>query len=289
VALPITLRGIIDYGTGTVNLYYDASIVEVSNVTSSEDSSVKSWNVVTPGWLMISALNTTGVSGDVVFAHVVFDSVGYIDECSDLNLTVDTLGDIYYEELPYFTTNCSICIEDPYAPVVSRPSANPDTILNDNGRVRAAGTTVSVLSVVVTDANGIASVTINLSPILGPGNDSVPMTKVMGADKWTVEVNAPYGAGVGKVHNLAVNATDHFGNSNTAKTIELTVLRRGDVVRDNKVNMFDYLYIARYTVGLEPAPDELVAGTIPADSHNGVNMLDALYIARHTVNLESAP
>ena len=289
VTLPIALRGIIDYGAGTINLYYDASVVEVSDVTGSEDSSVESWNIVTAGWLMISALNATGVSGDVVFANVVFNSVGNIGECSGLNLTVDTLGDIYYEELPYSTTNCSICIEDPYAPIVSKPSANPDTILNDNGRARVPGTNVSVFTVTVTDANGIAGVTINLSSILGPWNDSVPMTNVAGTDQWTVEVNAPYDAGVGQVHNLAVNATDLFGNSNTAKTIELTVLRRGDVVRDNKVNMFDYLYIARYTVGLEPAPDELVAGTIPADSHNGVNMLDALYIARHTVNLESAP
>jgi hypothetical protein len=291
VTLPITLRGITGYGAGTINLYYDASVVEVSNVTGSEDSSVDSWNVVTPGRLMISALNATGVSGDVVFANVVFNSVGNIGECSGLNLTVDMLGDINYEELPYFTTNCSICINssDPYAPIVSKPSANPDTILNDNGRARVPGTNVSVLSVIVTDENGIASVTINLSPIWGPGNDSVPMTNVMGTDQWAVEVNAPYDAGVGQVHNLAVNATDLSGNSNTTKTIELTVLRRGDVVRDNEVNMFDYLYIARYTVGLESAPDELVAGTIPADSHNGVNMLDALYIARYTAHLEPAP
>ena len=288
VTLPITLRGITDYGAATINLYYDASVVGVSNVAGSEDSSVESWNVVTPGRLMISALNATGASGDVVFANVVFNSVENIGECSGLNLTVNTLGDIYYEELPYFTTNCSICIGDPYAPIVSSPSANPDTILNDNGRARVPGTNVSVLSVIVTDENGIASVTINLSPILGPGNDSVPMTNVMG-DQWEVEVNAPYDAGVNNTHNLEVNATDLFGNSNTTITVELTVLRRGDVVRDNKVNMFDYLYIARYTVGLEPAPDELVAGTVPADSHNGVNMLDALYIARYTAHLEPAP
>ncbi|RLG28482.1 hypothetical protein DRO03_09730 [Methanosarcinales archaeon] len=287
--LPITLRGITDYGAGTINLYYDASVVEISNVTDSDDSSVESWNVVTPGRLMISALNAAGASGDVVFANVVFNSVENADGCSDLNLTVDTLGDIYYEELPYFTTNCSICIGDPYAPVVSEPSANPDTILNDNGRARVPGTNVSVLSVTVTDENGVASVTINLSSILGLGNNSVPMTNMVGTDQWTVEVNAPYDAGVGQVHNLTVDATDIFGNSNTTETIELTVLRRGDVVRDNEVNMFDYLYIARYTVGLESAPDELVSGTIPADSHNGVNMLDALYIARYTAHLEPAP
>jgi hypothetical protein len=36
-------------------------------------------------------------------------------------------------------------------PIVSNPSATPDTILNDNGRPRIPGTNISQLSVTVTD------------------------------------------------------------------------------------------------------------------------------------------
>jgi hypothetical protein len=44
-----------------------------------------------------------------------------------------------------------------------------------------------------------------------------------------------------------------------------------------------------YTVGLKPAPDEFVAGIVPADDHDGVDMADALYIAKYTVGLEGPP
>ncbi len=98
-------------------------------------------------------------------------------------------------------------------------------------------------------------------------------------------------------HCLAVNATDVSGNSNTTQCILLTVLRRGDVnvgiVHDNVVDMGDALYIARYTVGKEPAPDPFVADVVGlngvADCYNGVDMGDALYIARYTVGKEQAP
>ena len=60
-------------------------------------------------------------------------------------------------------------------------------------------------------------------------------------------------------------------------------------MRDNAVNMGDALCIARYSVGLEPAPDEFVAGIVLADSFNGVDMGDALFIAKNSVGLEVAP
>ncbi len=95
--------------------------------------------------------------------------------------------------------------------------------------------------------------------------------------------------GINETHCLSVNATDTNGNSNTDTCILLTVLRRGDVVRDNEVDIVDAYYIARYTVGLEPEPDGFVTDVTPAYTQDGVDIVDAYYIARYTVGLEVAP
>ena len=293
VKAPITVYGIQNYGTGTISVAFDKAVAQVTTVESSSDSTVTSSNIDNPaGIVTISAWNVTGVSGDIVFAYVTFKAVGALGSSTALDLTVSSLRDISYNNLPAYTDNGSLAITENAPPIVSNPTATPDTILNDNGRARVPDTNVSQLSVHVTDTTGVSSVTVNLTPILGPGNDGVPLTLIAGDSKsgtWAVDVTATYDAGVDQTQCLAVNATDVFGNSNTAKCIPLTVLRRGDVVRDNVVDMGDALYIARYTVGLELAPDEFVAGVVPASSWDGVDMGDALYIARYTVGTEVAP
>ena len=99
--------------------------------------------------------------------------------------------------------------------------------------------------------------------------------------------------GINDAHTFVVTATDNGGNTATDTTGELTVYRRGDVMRNDMVDMGDALYIARYTVGLE-SPDmdhfNFVGDVQPvSDSDHTTNMGDALYIARHTVGLEPAP
>ena len=291
VSVPITMLHIQDYGAGTINVEYNASVVTCEGVSSGPQSTLAAPPNIdnTAGIVNISAQNTGGVSGDVIFATVTFKAVGSDGECSPLNLIVDYLANTSYITLPFYTTNCSICIEDDVPPVTEYPSASPPRILNDNGRARVPGTDVSQLSVIVSDPSGVNSVTVNLTPVRGPGFESIPMVLSSGTNYsgvWSATTNATNG--VDLTHSLAANATDDFGNSNTA-LIPLTVLRRGDVVRNNRVDMGDALYIARYTVGLEPAPDEFAAGVVPASSWDGVNMGDALYIARYTVGLENAP
>jgi hypothetical protein len=292
----ITLNGITNYGSGTIHLEYEPLVVEVVGVTSSADSVVDSWNTIVPGDIAISAHNATGISGDIVFAKVEFKPKGLPSQCSDLNLTVTTLYDTSYAQLPYITSNCEICIYETVNPFVTDPNADPVKILNDPGRARVPDTNLTTLRVHVTDDSDVVSVTVNLTPILGsPGNDAVAMAIESGGPKnatWHLEyVNAPHDPGVNQsVHCLYVNATDAHGNSATGACIPLTVLRRGNIVGDTtKTDMGDALYIARYTVGLEPAPDEFVAGIVPPTTWDGVNMGDALYIARWTVGLEVEP
>jgi len=124
-------------------------------------------------------------------------------------------------------------------PLVTNPSATPAIILNDNGRPRVPGTNISQLNVTIMDNTEVDTVTIDLSPI--GGSASAQMTNIPGTDIWSVTVNAT--TGINLTHNLIVTATDTSGNSNTSVSIQLTVLRRADVFRDNIVDLKDAVYI----------------------------------------------
>ncbi len=183
--------------------------------------------------------------------------------------------------------------EDTAPPLVTNPSATPSVILSDTGRPRAAGTNCSQLNVTVTDEAGVANVTIDLSAI--GGSAAQPLQRISGTATngvWSVTTSATIG--VNATHALRVNATDLYGKSNDSVSITLEVLRRGDVVRDDVVDLKDALYIARFTVGLEPEasnpPSAFVADVVgnagdPAGDGR-VDMKDVLYIARWVTDLE---
>ena len=288
----ISLSHIQDYGSGTIDLYFDHTVVDVDSIGLGDSGTLHS-NKMSDGHYTISASSNAGLNGDVVFANVTFKPTGLPSDCSDIDLVVETLYDRNYTALPTVVNNCSgICIYESDAPFVTDPTASPPVILNDNGRGRvqnAQCTNITRLSVWITDDTWVTSVTVNLTPIWGPGNDSVSMQVVGGvpqpaANEWYIDnVNCPHDPGVDLTHCLAVNATDYHGNSNNAACITLEVLRRGDIPpnRDNAVIMADYNEIAKYTVGLRTKPDECVAGIVPAENWNGVDMADALYIAMY--------
>jgi hypothetical protein len=178
-----------------------------------------------------------------------------------------------------------LAINDSIKPVLMNASANPDTILKDTGRPRPAGTNVSRLNVTITEiGSGISNVTVNLTLIGGSGNQS--MQRVEGSDIWTVTTNATFG--VNLTNELVVTATDNAGNANTS-SLYLTVLRRGDVVRDNNISSADALYIAKYLVGKESMPSLLVGDVVPATGDGKITSGDALYIAKYLVGKEPEP
>jgi PKD repeat protein len=160
-------------------------------------------------------------------------------------------------------------------PIVSNPSATPDTILNDNGRPRIPGTNISQLSVTVTDDTEIDTVTIDLSPI-GVSYEA-QMTNIPGTDTWTITTNAVEGINI--AHDLIVTATDTNGNFNSSVSIQLTILRRGDVDHDNDVDRADALAIRKYIKkGLAPDPGVFIGDVYPATGDNVVDRMDASYI-----------
>jgi PKD repeat protein len=162
-------------------------------------------------------------------------------------------------------------------PIVSNPSATPDTILNDNGRPRIPGTNISQLCVTVTDDTEIDTVTIDLSPIGGPYE--AQMTNIPGTDTWTITTNAVEGINI--AHNLIVTATDTNGNSDSSVSIQLTILRRGDVDHDNDVDRADALAIKKYIKGLAPDPGVFIGDVYPATGDNVVDEMDVLYIREY--------
>lgn len=302
VTEPIVVGDVTNLGGGTITVWFDSSVVQVTEVKNGSGTAltVIAWkidNSSNPGSVKISAYSTAGKTGDVTFADVTYKAVGDIGDTSALGIEVESLFDTSYNDIAATIINGSFRVKDTVAPDVTNPTATPSTILNDNGRPRAAGTNITQITVTVTDNDvGVESVTIDLTPIGGSATQS--MTLISGTDMngvWSVTTNA--NAGVNLTNNLVVNATDKDGNFNNAVIVQLEVLRRGDVVRDNVVNMKDMTYIARFTVGLEPQisdpPTVFLtdvvgnAGVPTGDSK--VDMKDALYIARWVLLLEDEP
>lgn len=305
VTEPIMVGNVTNLGGGTIKVSYNSSVVhvtEVANGSSGDALTVIAWradNSTNPGYVRISALNTSGQTGAVIFADVTYEAVGAIGSSTPLNITVESLFDINYTDISYSVVNGTFRTKDTVAPVVTNPDATPGVILNDNGRSRAVGTNITRLNVTVTDNNiGVASVTINLSPI--GGSAAQPMELIEGTSMngiWSVTTTASADMGTNLTNDLMVNATDSDGNSNTSVSIQLEVLRRGDIKRDNVVDMKDMTYIARYTVGLEPEasnPPGVFIGDVVGEAGDPtgdgvVDMKDALYIARKAILLEPEP
>ena len=103
--------------------------------------------------------------------------------------------------------------------------------------------------------------------------------------------------GINLTNQLIITATDIEGNVNNSISISLTVLRRGDVYRDDSIDMNDVMYIARCLARLEPEfsnPPAVLVGDIVGLSGNPqgdsvVDLMDALYIARYKAELEEEP
>jgi len=294
VTTPIIVNNVTDLGGCDINLTYNASVVHIVNVTEGDMTLLRYLIDNGTGWVRMNTINVTGLAEDVVVAYLNLTAVGRDGDTSQLNIALDELLDNGYDSINHTVTNGTFAIEDPpdtEPPLATNASASRDTILNDNGRPRAPGTNVTVLNVTVTDGDsGVANVTINLSSI--GGSPVQPMERITGTDIWSVTTNAV--SGINQTHQLTINATDHAGNCNDSVSVELTVLRRGDVYRDNIIDMNDVMRISGCITGIDPDPlNPLVGdvvGTSGAPEGDGiVDLMDALYIARSEAGFESEP
>ncbi len=164
--------------------------------------------------------------------------------------------------------------------VVSSPVASPSRIPTDDDGTPGWGETAN-LSVTVTGA-GVASVTVDLSVI---GGSAASMADDAGDGIWTAgtaaTVPSPFEDGVYLPVYLSVNATDTAGNSSTTASIPLTVVKNGDANEDNRVSLYDAVYIARHTLGTEGYPMTESVGEVSGDGEASIN--DAMYLAKHVL------
>ncbi len=77
VPIPIMVNEITDYGSGTVHIEYDSSVVHVTDVTSSPDTQVGACNPNNAiEHVQITGANVCGANRDIAFANVEFTAVG---------------------------------------------------------------------------------------------------------------------------------------------------------------------------------------------------------------------
>ena len=115
VTVSIAISGVADYGTGTINIEYDPSVVHVLSVADTPHSEITASSINnTAGITRISAWNNDGVSGDVLFANLTLGAVGTCR--SPLNIIVDLLKDIGYSTIPATVDSGSFTVEGPCPP-----------------------------------------------------------------------------------------------------------------------------------------------------------------------------
>jgi hypothetical protein len=298
ITVPITVFDVENMGGCEINFTYNPAVVYVTDLARGDLNFSFEYNINNgSGWMRANALDVDGQSGDVTFAYVTLAAVGNKSDVSEMEFEYSRLLDASFGEIAHITDNGTFSILPNVLPEVANVSATPDTILYDNGRHRTPGTNITSLSAYVTDADGdITAVTINLSSI--GGSPAHPMEPVSG-DLWEVTITATEVAinAPDFTHQLAITATDDDGGINDSVSIELTVLKRGDVNGDGLVDKADADYISRYLAGLEPEasnPPVVLVGDVIGDAGdpvgNGVvDLMDALYIAKYTSGMVEEP
>ncbi len=106
-----------------------------------------------------------------------------------------------------------------------------------------------------------------------------------GNGTWTVSttgtVPSPFADGAYQPVLLAVNATDTDGASNTTVSIPLTVVKNGDANENNRVTLYDAVYIARHTLEMEGYPMTESVGAVSGG--DDLSLHDAMYLAKHVL------
>ena len=268
-------------------LTYNASVVHVTAIGGGDFDFVDANIDNVAGFATIDGMQLTNpsLSGDVQLCNVTFEGVGPVEAESTLNLSISELvtEGPPAVEIPANVDNGSIKVGELNPPVVVNPVANPDSIPDDTDNnptcVGTPCTEMSELSATITDDSGVASVTIDLSPIGGLADR--PMDQFI--DYWYVSTNAS--AGTAGTHELYINATDIYGNYNDTVSITLVVIKNGDVSGNNVVDLYDAMYLAKWKLGQEGF-DVINERVAEVSGSCAVDLYDAMYLAKWKLGQE---
>ena len=128
ITVPLMINGVTNYGAGTINITYDPVVVHVVGASDSSDSTVTTSNIDnTVGIASISAWNTGGVSGDIVFANVALNAVGSGGESSPLTLTVAKLVNTSMKSISAGQSGGTFTISGSLGDAAYTPTPTPTT------------------------------------------------------------------------------------------------------------------------------------------------------------------
>jgi hypothetical protein len=117
VKAPLMVRNVTALGGGLISISYDSTLVHVTDVTGGGGNAllIGAWNSnnsANPGYARIASFSTwlPGQTGDVIFAYVTYRAVGAAANTSALNISVDSLFNIGYKNIPSNTENGALSI-----------------------------------------------------------------------------------------------------------------------------------------------------------------------------------
>jgi hypothetical protein len=284
----IMIHNITNVGIADIILSYDQSVVHVTYINNSDFNFMDSTVDNSFGTTRIGAyqISSPGLSGKVRLADVTLQSVSDRGDTCALNLTINELKEAGPDEIsiPAVTLNGTFAVTELTPPNVINPVANPLSIPEDTDFDPRWGET-SQLNVTVIDESEVVNVTINLTTIGGPPDQS--MTGTPGTDIWTTTVGASVGTAICHnesylPHNLIICATDIFGNVNTSASVQLKVILNGDVSENGEVTLYDGMYIAKHLLG-KPGFETMNGGVGEVSGNGWVTLYDAMYLVKHVM------
>jgi hypothetical protein len=289
--IPIMITDVTDVGVAAIEFSYNPSVVHVTAVTDSQfDVCDPTIDNVT-GEFEIAGVQfwSPGLNGNARLANVTLKAVGTSGQSSPLSITINELKTVGppSQNIPADVDDGTFTIQaDTTAPIVKNPSAVPMIIPEDTDNNPLWGELAN-LTAEATDESGIANVTVtvNLSLV---GKEEKVMNLIgnytngilwgifnystnasIGTAGWNGAVYVPY--------QLELNATDIYGNSNISVSIELTVMRNGDVNVDGVVTYSDAMYLYKWKAG-KPGFDTIYEAVADVDGDSSVTYSDAMYL-----------
>ncbi|MEA1894776.1 MAG: dockerin type I domain-containing protein, partial [Euryarchaeota archaeon] len=286
VTVPIMIHGATGVACDGVNLSYNASVVNVVDVTQGDFTTYFGFNdgSAADGWVTINTyVSETALTGGVKVADVMLKTVGDAGDSSPLDMEIIAMTDQNgYPVSGTVSNGLFTVVSDTSPPIVADLFAS-QLIPDDTDGVPSWGE-AATLNVTVTDESGVAGVIIDLSAI--GGSPVQPMTCI-GDNIWSVTTNASAGTPP-HMYELPVCATDIYGYTNMQESVELVVMRNGDVTGDNDVTLDDVAlmnnyvtYGGRYTISSEFVADVTDDGA--------VNIADAMMLANYVANQDQHP
>ena len=286
VTVPIMLSGATGVACTSVKLTYDVSVVTATDATQGDFTTFFGFDDehAADGWVTINTyIRGTQRTGDVTVAYVTLVAVGNAGDTSPLDMEIISMADQNGYLVSGTVDNGLFTVAvDNSPPLVTDMSAS-QLIPDDTDGIPLWGETAT-LTVTVTDDSAIANVTTDLSAI--GGSPVQPMTNLWG-NVWYVATNASAGT-LPRTYALNVCATDIHGYTNMSESIQLVVMRNGDVTGDGDVTPADVILLDNYATH----PDQYtISSDFVADvSGDGVvDLTDAMLLANYVMGQDKTP